>query len=205
MRKIGILGGTFNPIHNGHLHIAQGFQKHLELDSMILIPSRKPTHKTADNLESGQDRLAMCRIAAREYGYQVSDIEIRRETASYTVYTLETLREWYPDDRFYLLMGEDMFLTLLQWKNINRICELAILCAAPRSGNAAERLMRYGERLHEIGGVVRIVPVEYQDLSSTQIRNRIRRGDSVSGLMPDGVAEYIREHQLYQGGSHDER
>ncbi|MDD5952564.1 MAG: nicotinate-nucleotide adenylyltransferase [Oscillospiraceae bacterium] len=201
MGKLGIFGGTFNPIHNGHLHIARCFQEQLALDSVMLIPSKRPTHKAAPDLASSYDRLMMCRLATAGTPFTVSDMEITRKTASYTVYTLEALREKHPLDTLYLLMGEDMFLTLLDWKAPERICALAVCCVAPRSEDGRERLLSYGKKLEQIGGQYRLLDIPFLPISSTQVRDRLRNGLPISDLVPPRVAHYLREHPIYTGGS----
>ena len=92
MQKIAILGGTFNPIHNGHLHLVKRFSEKIGFDRVILIPTKVPTHKGEEHLVDAAHRVCMCRLAAKEYGYEVSDMEVQRETPSYTVLTLEALK-----------------------------------------------------------------------------------------------------------------
>ena len=134
--KTGIYGGTFNPIHNGHLHIVEEFRRGLGLDRVLLIPTRVPPHKAAPDLASAQDRCAMCRLAIQEKPWlELSDIEMRREGKSYTAETLEELSALYPQDQFYLLMGEDMFLTLDRWYRPETIFSLASVCTTPRSAD----------------------------------------------------------------------
>ena len=200
MGKIGVFGGTFNPIHNGHLHIAKCFGEQLALDSVLLIPSKKPTHKTDLDLAPTFARLEMCALAVEETGFAVSDMEITRAQDSYTVYTLEALKHQYPADTLYLLMGEDMFLTLLDWREPKRICELAVLCAAPRSPDGRSRLEDYGKEIALAGGRYKIVDIPFLPVSSTEIRQRLRNGQSISELVPQKVEQYINAHHLYQGG-----
>ena len=143
----------------------------------------------------------MCRLAfAGDPTVQVDDLELRRGAKSYTVDTLEQLREQYPRDTFYLIMGGDMFLTITQWHNFQRIFQLAILCAGARELEEWERLCRHRDFLQERYGVrSRLLHFSPLPISSTDIRARIRRGDPIDGLVPPGVAQYIRENQLYQG------
>ena len=130
--KTGIYGGTFNPIHNGHLHIVEEFRRGLGLDRVLLIPTRVPPHKAAPDLASAGERFAMCRLAAQGKPWlELSDIEMRREGKSYTAETLEELSVLYPQDQFYLLMGEDMFLTLGRWYRPETIFSLASVCTTP--------------------------------------------------------------------------
>ena len=98
MQKIAILGGTFNPIHNGHLHLVKRFSEKIGFDRVIFIPTKIPTHKGEEQLASAEHRVRMCRLAAEEFGYEVSDMEVKRETPSYTVLTLETLKHKFPND-----------------------------------------------------------------------------------------------------------
>ena len=136
--KTGICGGTFNPIHNGHLHIVEEFRRGLGLDRVLLIPTRVPPHKAAPDLASAGERFAMCRLAAQGKPWlELSDIEMRREGKSYTAETLEELSALYPQDQFYLLMGEDMFLTLGRWYRPETIFSLASELLTSESAYAA--------------------------------------------------------------------
>lgn len=202
MKKIGVFGGTFNPIHNGHLHIARCFAAQFCLDSVILIPSKRPIHKASPDLASAADRLQMCTLAVEGTPFSVSDLEITREQESYTVYTLEHLHQHHPADTLYLLMGEDMFLTLLDWKNAERICQLAVLCAAPRSESGRERLEQYGEKIKAVGGQYQIAEIPFLPVSSTEIRQRLRENQPIDTMVPVNVERYLRQHQLYTGGIH---
>ena len=108
--KIGIFGGTFNPPHKGHSRMVEKMAEELELDKVIIIPNKVPTHKRCDDLADNKDRLAMCKIAFNNPKYEISTMEMDRETDSYTIYTVEDLRKKYPNDDLYLIIGSDMFL-----------------------------------------------------------------------------------------------
>ena len=153
--RYGIFGGTFNPVHEGHLHIARAFRKTMQLDTVLWIPTKVPPHKAAEDLALPEQRLEMCRLACRgEEVFQVSDLEIRREGKSYTADTLEELHEMYPKATFCLLMGEDMFLTLLNWYKPDTILRLAEICAVPRSVGHEVRLEEQAHVLREKGATV---------------------------------------------------
>ena len=139
--RTGIYGGTFNPIHLAHVHLVRAFIEQLSLNRVLLIPTGQPPHKAAAALACNADRLAMCRLAAAEISecpVEVSDIEMRRAGKSYTADTLTALRGQYPQDDFYLLMGEDMFLTVERWYEPEKIFREATVPAAdpPRRGGA---------------------------------------------------------------------
>lgn len=134
--KIGILGGTFSPIHDGHLRLAKTYQQELGLEKMLLIPTYQPPHKHTDHLPDGEHRCRMAELASEGFaGFEVSDIEIRRGGKSYTVDTLEELRQLYPDGEFYLLTGSDMFCTVLDWHRGAELVKLAEICTMERGGD----------------------------------------------------------------------
>ena len=197
MQKIAIYGGTFNPIHNGHIHLAEQFALRLGVDRVLLIPTLSPPHKQAEDLASSQDRLAMCRLAARDGAFTVSDMELRREGPSYTADTLTELKKQYPDSEFYLLMGEDMFLTVQNWYKPEVLYALSVLCAAPRSTGNMKRLSDHARFLEQSGARAVVCNIEYLPVSSTMVRSAVKKGQSISGLVPSPVEDYIFEHHLY--------
>jgi nicotinate (nicotinamide) nucleotide adenylyltransferase len=197
MQKIAIYGGTFNPIHNGHIHLAEQFALQLGVDRVLLIPTLSPPHKQAEDLASAQDRLAMCSLAAQDGAFTVSDVELRREGPSYTADTLTELKKQYPDSEFYLLMGEDMFLTVQNWYKTEVLYALSVLCAAPRSTGDVKRLSDHASFLERSGARAVVCNIEYLPVSSTMVRSAVKKGQSISGLVPSPVEDYIFEHHLY--------
>ncbi len=199
-QHIGILGGSFNPIHCGHMALADGFIRRLQLDRLYLIPAAVPPHKSGQHLAAAEHRLQMCRLAAADNPVlQVSDMEIRRQGASYTVDTLEELRRLHPDARLYLMVGADMFLTLPGWHRFSDIARLAVLCAAPREDVGMERLQQQAELLkQQYGAVCLLADIPLTPVSSTEIRNRVKAGQSIAGLVPPAVATYIAQKGLYR-------
>lgn len=199
MQKIGILGGTFNPIHNSHIYLAEQFRDRLALDKLFLIPTCIPPHKRVKDLADSTDRLAMCRLAAKGLPcIEVCDYEIAREGTSYTYQTLEYLQDLHPDAGLYLLMGADMFLTVQNWRESGRIYQLATLCAAARKDHEIAALKAQEKSLAHQGAVCILLEIAPKPLSSTEIREKIARGESVRGLVPDRVLEYIKKHHLYE-------
>ena len=198
MRKIAIFGGTVNPLHNGHIHLAKRFAEILHADSVLFIPTNVPPHKKAFDLASAEDRLAMCRLAVEsESLLQVSDMEIRRGGPSYTSETLRQLRAADPDAQLFLITGEDMFVTLEQWHDPETIYQFATVCAAPRSREGMAALRRYAEDIGRKGARTRIENIKYLPVSSTQVRETVKAGRSIASLVPAPVERYIRENHLY--------
>lgn len=205
--KLGVYGGTFNPIHLGHIHILKEFITRLNLDRVLLIPTGTPPHKAASSLASAEDRMAMCDLAVKEITeapMEVSRMEIEREGKSYTVLTLLDLHSAYPDDELYFLMGEDMFLTLDKWYHPEAICNLAVLCASPRSAAGLKSLkLKQAELERSFNARCHVENISYLPVSSTQVRELAAGGESFSQLVPASVEEYIRSHGLYIAAGED--
>lgn len=199
--RLGIYGGTFNPIHNGHIHILYEFSKRLALDKTLIIPTATPPHKQTVKLASAEDRMKMCGLVAGEISgasAEVSDIEIKRKGKSFTADTLKQLKAICPYAEMFLLMGEDMLLSFGTWYKPDEISKLSALCASPRSTKGLEKMSRFAEELTEkFGAVCMIEDIPYVDVSSTDVRDKIDRGESISGLVPSSVEAYIKEQGLY--------
>lgn len=197
-KRLGILGGTFDPVHNGHIVLAREFAARLQLDAVLMMPTFVPPHKVKSDLAPAVDRLEMCRLACAPYPELiVSDMEINRGGASFTVTTLEQLKTLNPNTDLFLLVGADMFLTLATWYRFTDIAKLATLCVAPRDGLAIEELYKYAEELKKQGAVCRVEPIKVPYLSSTTIRQCAVAGKSIDDMVPKAVAAYIRERGLY--------
>ena len=197
--KIGIYGGTFNPIHTGHIHAAKQAQEILGLDRLLLIPDRIAPHK---QIPSGsptpEQRMEMLRLAvAGEEGMETCDLELRREGPSYTYLTVEALREEYPDAELFLLMGTDMFLSFHTWRNPERITANAALAVMYRGekGEAA-KIEAHKAEMEEKGVRVVLIRNDTINISSTQLR-RLIAFRCAGEFLPAGVDDYIRENGLY--------
>ena len=197
--RIGILGGTFNPPHLGHLISAQEAYLQLGLDRVTLIPARIPPHKPVEDEPGPEHRLALCRLAVRgDERFDVSDVEIGREGPSYTVDTLEELHSSAPDHEFFLIVGGDIAAGLPNWREPERVLSLATLAVAKRRGTSraavddALRSLRGGERA-QFFRMPRI------GISSTMLRDRVRAGEPIRYYVPDPVIDYIDNHHLYAG------
>lgn len=193
-----MFGGSFNPIHIGHVQLAQAFVKKLNLDRVLVIPTFIPPHKQYDYSVLPLDRLEMCRLAVKSLPFaEVSDIEIRRGGASYTYLTLQELSEKYKNDELFLITGADMFMSIHTWKHPEIIFSLAVICGVPRNDDDIKNLEKHSEYLHTLGAKTEILDAEVITVSSTEIRRRIKNGESTQGLVPDEVREYINKKHLY--------
>lgn len=196
--KIGIYGGSFDPVHNGHINAALTYKEELALDKIIVVPAYCPPHKKGLALTPSEHRLNMCRIAFGNLpDFEVSDIEIKRADEGYMADTILQFREKYPDDEIYLLMGSDMLLTFKQWFAWQKIADSAVLVTAPRDYENDSALEAAAAELRSDGAEVRIVPIDVMEISSTAVRERLRSGNDISSMVPEGVAEYIWDHYLY--------
>ena len=203
VKKYALFGGTFDPIHEGHLRLAREFARRLSLDRVTLMPTCVPPHKMKESIAPAEDRLEMCRLAvADDPLFEVSDLEIRRGGASFTADTLAALHEREPGARWYLITGADMFLTLGTWNRFEQIARLAVLCAAPRDGADAAALRECAKTLEERGAQCAVEDIPELSVSSTELRDAIRKGEEgrlTPGLLPEPVTAYIRKRGLYTG------
>ncbi|MBE6881619.1 MAG: nicotinate (nicotinamide) nucleotide adenylyltransferase [Oscillospiraceae bacterium] len=196
--KIGIYGGSFDPVHKGHVNAALTFKEELSLDKIIVIPAYQPPHKKGLALTPSEHRMNMCRLAFEGLeGFEVSDIEIKREDEGYMADTVEQLREIYPDDELFLLIGGDMLLSFQRWYAWHKITDEAVLAVAARNWEDDAALEAEAAVLRSYGAEVRIVPIDVKEISSTEVREAVRRADDISSMVPDGVDEYIWNHYLY--------
>jgi nicotinate-nucleotide adenylyltransferase len=191
--RIGIYGGTFNPPHRGHLIVAERVREKLVLDRVVFVPSHISPHKQDVVAVSGQARLDMLRLLLRgNAALEVSDCEVQREGVSYTVDTLRHFRQAYPSAELFLLVGTDNFAEFYTWRDPDDILEISTLVVMTRPGSEDVRA------LPEEGGRIFLCRVPAIAVSSSTIRERVRRGESVRHLVPDQVREYIEQKRLYQ-------
>ena len=197
--RIGVYGGTFAPVHNGHVAAARLFLEQMHLDLLYVIPAAIPPHKQIDAADDPTHRFRMCELAFADMkNVIVSDIEITRGGPSYTVDTLRALCA--PDRRLFLLMGTDMMLTLDTWREADEIFKLCYPIYLRRESDPIleARLIEKNKQYQEkYGKVARRLVGEVIELSSTEVRERVRTGQSVTGLIPQAVESYIRENALY--------
>lgn len=197
MARLAIFGGTFNPIHNGHLRLLGNISEQVRLDRIILMPTHIPPHKQTEDLASEEQRLEMCRLAVADSDIEVSDYEIARGGISYTVETLRHFHELYPGDRLYFIMGSDMFLSLHTWYCFEEILSLAGIITACREENELHKLKEYAEGLKKYSAEVIIVPAEAYVISSSEIRSLVKSGGNFACYLPETIVQYIHEKKLY--------
>jgi len=204
-RRIGLLGGTFDPIHRGHLEVASFARRRLDLDLVRLVTAKRPPHKRLEGIASAEDRHRMVELAAREAEYlEPDDRELRREGPSYTVDTLRAYRKEEPEAELFFIVGGDTIRELPSWYRLEEIVELARVVTVTRPG-FPDRYRREQfpdlppeaiERLNEL-----VLDMPPQPISSTEIRRRAAAGEPIEGLVPPAVAEYIRSCRLYRASA----
>lgn len=201
MYRIGIAGGTFDPIHNGHIAYAEYVCRTFDLDQVLFIPSGEPPHKAGRRVTPGTHRLNMVRLAiAGRPKMACSDMEICRPGRSYTVDTLRALREQYgTDGTFYYIIGADVPGELTKWKQAEAVFRLCAFIATVRPGYDRTAFEAACKEAAAAGAVIHVVDGPQVDISSTEIRDLIRCGREAASLLPPPVADYIAEHGLYRG------
>ncbi len=213
-QRLGILGGTFNPPHLGHLAAASCALAQLQLDRVALMPSHTPPHKHAHDDPGAAHRLRMCELAVAEHAEHsrllACALEVERRGASYTVDTLLSLRALHPDIQPTLILGSDAARTLPSWRSPVQILELARLAIAERSGDgrrevlAAIASLRFAPATAPVPGApaeVVFLEMPHVDISSSMVRERTAHGGDLDGLVGPAVAAYIAQHRLYRAAA----
>jgi nicotinate-nucleotide adenylyltransferase len=214
--RIGVFGGTFNPIHTGHVRAAAEVRARFSLDRILFVPSFIPPHKETSEIASPGDRMAMVKLALRRFRRLVpSPIEIEAGGTSYSIITLGKIRRLYPGARIFFILGADAFREIETWREWRRVLERCLFIVTTRPGSrlsAARAALppEYRRGVFEVTPATRIreellssqriflTPISAVDVSSTEIRSRVRRGAPIRGLVPAPVARYIAERGLYR-------
>jgi len=199
--RTAVFGGSFNPIHYGHLLLADEVAEALSLDRVLFVPAAAPPHKPAAQLAPAPDRYAMVELAVAGHPkFVVSDLELRRSGPSYTVDTLAALG--LPRPELFLIMGSETFLDLLAWRAPQRVASLAQLVVVPRLGSVFDpESSAVRKVVHEIGQEPVVVHATSLPISASDLRRRARDGRSLAYRLPPAVASYIQAKRLYRGES----
>lgn len=198
MANIGIIGGTFDPIHYGHLILAEQAREVFELDKVLFVTASVPPHKADNRISDASDRHQMVKLAIMgNESFEPSEIELQREGPSYSITTVEILTSNNPSDRFFLLLGSDEAVMFGTWYQPERITELTQVVAANRPGwSVTEALAELPEQLARR---IKILQIPGVDISSSDIRQRVSKDRSIRYLVPREVADYINLRGLYKG------
>lgn len=189
--RLGILGGTFDPIHSGHVLLAQAVRERLSLDRVLFVPAADPPHKE-DHVASAAHRLEMVRLAIDGLdGFEVSRAELDRAGPSYTVDTVRQLGARFPDSELFLIIGADNIADLSSWHDPEGILELATVVSGTRADTAGPGTGPFADRIQRL-------PTPTYDISSTDIRHRLLQGLPIRCLVPEAVERYVAQHGLYR-------
>lgn len=198
--KIGIFGGAFNPVHNGHLNLAKHYLDELGLDKILFIPTNIPPHKSNEDFADREDRFNMLRLAIKPYDkFEVSDIEFKRDGKSYTYDTLLELKKIYKNAEFYLIIGADQLLHFDKWFKYKEILTLVTLCTSARENEAEKaQIIDFASSLNGLDiNKFKLLASPVLKVSSSEIRNKIKSGEDFSNLVPEKVYDYIIKRRIY--------
>ena len=196
--RIGIYGGSFNPVHNGHIHLALTAVKELGLDKLYLVPSKISPHRSSDEYVPEHDRLEMLKLACKVSDVlEVSDYELNSERVSYTIYTVEEFRRRFPDAELFLLVGSDMLQIFEKWNRFEDILKECTLAVVSRNKGDIPELEKKADTLRQYGSIIvcHTPPIE---ISSTEIRKKIAKNQKYSCYLDENVVQYIRLKNLYR-------
>ena len=199
MSRIGIMGGTFNPIHNAHLTMAAAAYEQAGLDRIWFMPSKNPPHKDSSEIISEEHRSNMIKLAINNTSdFEFSDFELRHEGTTYTAETLKRLHKTYPDHRFYFVMGGDSLFELETWYHPEQIMKMTTILAFSRNGETTQQMQeRAAWLISHYQADIRILSMPDMPISSSLIRSRILSGQPVSRMIPPAVEKYIFKEKLY--------
>lgn len=199
-KKVGIMGGTFNPVHNGHLLLAESARETFGLDEILFMPSGNSYMKDAASILDGEIRAHMTELAIEGNPFfRLSRIELERKGPTYTCDTLSQLKEQDEDSRYFFIMGADNLFILEKWKDVEYIFQNCVIAAAARGDETDGEIRRRAELLRKrYRADIRLLLERRIDISSLEIRERLRKGQSVRYLLPDSVLAYIAQENLYQ-------
>ncbi|KEH97449.1 nicotinate-nucleotide adenylyltransferase [Clostridium botulinum] len=200
MKKKGIFGGTFDPIHNGHLHIAYEALYKLNLDKIIFIPSGNPPHKTNKSVTNAETRYKLVeRVIKNEKKFEVSRYELEKKSFSYTYQTLQYFNEKEPDTEWYFITGADCLMELNSWKSIDEILKLCHFVVFRRNGYSMNDIIKQKKQIeHRFNKSIIFLDIPIIDISSTFIREKSREEKNVSYLVPEVVSKFLKESHLYK-------
>lgn len=197
--RVGILGGTFDPVHRGHLLLARAALEELRLGKVLFVPAGRPWRKADRDVTSPKYRLSMLQLALEGEGaFEIATLELEREGPSYSVDTLEALKREEPQDELFFILGEDALVDLPNWARPGRILELAALVVARRAGVGRSAVEEAGRRLPGLLDRAVWLKMPLVEISASDIRDRVRSGLPIGDLVPQSVEKYIREHGLYR-------
>ncbi len=200
-KRIGIMGGTFDPIHFGHLVGAEWVREKLNLDEIVFIPTGKPAHKRNWNVTDGMDRLEMVKLAiSGNDHFTSSDMEVTRVGITYTIDTINALEDAYGDGtKLYFIIGADSLMDVHSWYRAEDLLRKASFVAVTRPGFEDELILKEKQRLEELWKAdIQLIEIPHMGMSSTMIRSRVKQGESARYLVPEPVLDFIREKGLYR-------
>ncbi len=205
IKNLGIIGGTFNPIHYGHLIAAEFTREAFALDRIIFVPSARPPHKAPEEILESRHRLVMAEIAVRDNPFfSVSTLEIDRQGLSYSVETVDSIRGLHPGANLFFILGIDAFMLMNTWKDTERLAELCSMIVVTRPGyelNPADVCCAGVPLL--MWQKMEVIAIPGFEISSSAIRERVAQGRTIRYLLPSGVEDYISTNQLYRGDADD--
>ena len=200
MSRIGIMGGTFNPIHNAHVAMAKQAYKQDDLDKVLFMPSKNPPHKSLDEILPENARADMVRLAIKDIPYfTYSDFEIKREGTTYSAQTVELLHEQYPSDKFFFIMGADSFFQIENWYQPERIMKRVVLLPVGRDNSDRAMMEKQSRYLGEkYDARIKLIDMPKMHISSSDIRNIIAEDKNPSKYLAPSVWDYIKKNDFYR-------
>jgi len=197
-QKLGFLIGTFDPIHNGHIHILEMVKSYLELDTALLVPLFDAPHKDNSIVATPKERVLMCELACHSLALETSSLIVAHKISGYSLELISIIRKQYPTEQLFYILGSDVFSSILKWSSLSEMISMVEFCVVLRNHDALKEMLLIKKELENKNAKVHICEFPIKEISSSYIKANYMSHENIKELIPPSVEEYIKKHLLYQ-------
>ncbi|MBI9015612.1 MAG: nicotinate (nicotinamide) nucleotide adenylyltransferase [Clostridiales bacterium] len=197
-QKLGFLLGTFDPIHNGHIHILEMVRAYLQLDKALLVPLYDAPHKDNTVIATSDERVEMCKLACKSTALETSSLIVDHKINGYSLDLISVIKKQYPTDQLVYILGSDVFSSILKWSSLNDIISMVEFCVVLRSHDVLNEMFVIKKELEQRKATVHICEFPIKEISSSYIKSNLTNHENIKELIPPEVEAYIKKHSLYQ-------
>lgn len=197
-QKLGFLLGTFDPIHNGHIHILEMVKSYLELDTALLVPLYDAPHKDSTIVATPQERILMCQLACNSIALETSSLIVDHKISGYSLNLISIIKKQYPNEQLFYILGSDVFSSILRWSSLTEMISQVEFCVVLRSHDVLNDMLFIKKELEHRNATVHICEFPIKEISSSYIKSNFMNHENINELIPSSVEAYIKKHSLYQ-------
>lgn len=197
-KKLGFLLGTFDPIHNGHIHILEMVKSYLELDTALLVPLYDAPHKDNSIVATPKERVLMCELACNSRALETSSLIVDHKISGYSLELISIIKKQYPTEQLFYILGSDVFSSILKWSSLSEMISMVEFCVVLRSHDVLNEMLVIKKELELLNAKVHICEFPIKKISSSYIKSNFMNHENIKELIPSPVEDYIKKHALYQ-------